>query len=201
MHLTRVRVVSKFTEHPSTWLAIVVLACSYSTLRAESARQAPGVGNFHEVNEHFFRGAQPHPEGFESLAKLGIKTVIDLRAEEHGRSEQNLVSAAGMHYIHVPLDGFAAPKDDQVATLLALVDDPTAWPVFIHCRRGADRTGTIVACYRIAHDHWDNEKALREAKLYRMSALERAMQSYVLQFKAPQGSGTKPMLSAAPSLP
>jgi tyrosine-protein phosphatase SIW14 len=172
--------------------AMVVLAAA---LQAEPVFEAPGVPNFHQVNDHVFRGAQPHPTGFANLAKLGIKTVIDLRGVEHERTEEKLVNAAGMHYIHVPLDGFAAPTEAQIATLLELLDDSSGWPVFIHCRRGADRTGTVVACYRIAHDHWDNQKALTEAKLCRMSSLEGAMQIYILQFKAPPAAAPKPVLS------
>lgn len=90
-----------------------------------------------------------------------------------------------MHYVHIPLAGMAAPSDRQIATAFAVLNDPTAWPVFVHCRRGADRTGTVIACYRIAHDHWDNEKALSEARMQGMSRIEHAMQQYVLHFQLP----------------
>jgi protein-tyrosine phosphatase len=68
--------------------------------------------------------------------------------------------------------------------LLGLLNDAAAGPVFVHCRRGADRTGTVLACYRIAHDGWDNSKALSEARSLGMSWIERAMQSYVLHYAA-----------------
>jgi protein tyrosine/serine phosphatase len=55
-------------------------------------------------------------------------------------------------------------------------------PIFLHCRRGKDRTGTIVACYRIQHDNWDNRRALEEAGHFGMSSLERAMRSYIEHF-------------------
>lgn len=54
----------------------------------------------------------------------------------------------------------------------------------MHCRRGADRTGTVIACFRIAHDGWSNRKALREAMSFGMSWLEFGMQRYVLAFHA-----------------
>jgi len=145
-----------------------------------------GVGNFHAVNDHIYRGAQPTPDGVQSLAKLGVHTVIDLRGgKEHSAEEERLVKAAGMHYVHVPMKGLEAPTDQQIATILALLDDSSGWPVFVHCRRGADRTGTVIACYRIAHDHWDNVRALHEARLDGMSWIERAMERYVLSFKPP----------------
>lgn len=150
------------------------------------AIEAPGVHNFHQVDDHIYRGAQPTPGGFKSLAKVGVRTVIDLRgAKEQGRDERKYVEAAGMHYVSIPLAGLTAPTDQQIATAFAILNDPSAWPVFVHCKRGADRTGTVIACYRIAHDHWDNEKALREARMNGMSFIEHAMQQYVLRFHPP----------------
>jgi len=58
--------------------------------------------------------------------------------------------------------------------------------VFIHCRRGADRSGTVLACYRISHDHWENQKALKEAKTYGLSTFERAMRSFIQHFQPGQ---------------
>ena len=57
----------------------------------------PGIENFQEVDSHVYRGAQPTEEGLKYLAKVGVKTVIDLR-ENNGRSrkEEQAVTAAGM---------------------------------------------------------------------------------------------------------
>jgi tyrosine-protein phosphatase SIW14 len=146
--------------------------------------EAPGVRNFKQVGDHVYRGAQPTAEGFDSLAKLGVRTVVDLRGgRDHERSEQGMVEHAGMRYVHVPLSGYTAPSDQQTAKLLALLDDDAGWPVFVHCKRGADRTGTVIACYRIAHDHWANQKALEEAKVHGMSWTEIRMQWYILRFR------------------
>jgi uncharacterized protein (TIGR01244 family) len=165
-------------------LLFASLSAVTPTLSAQ-ALQASGVGNFHQLNETVYRGAQPSTEGFQSLAKLGVKTIIDLR-ETGGRAtaERRVVEAAGMKYINIPLDGRAAPTEEQVSHLLALLNEKTAGPVFLHCRRGADRTGTIIACYRISHDHWNNEKALAEAKANGMSWTEFAMKHYVLGYKS-----------------
>jgi len=129
---------------------------------------------------------------------LGIKMVIDLR-ESGGRSraEQKLVEAEGMHYVNIPLNGLVAPSDADVARLLALFENSAAGPVFIHCRRGADRTGTICACYRIAHDGWANDEALREARSFGMSWLEKAMQHYVLTYRAGTNVASAPAVGAA----
>lgn len=160
---------------------LLALLLSLAGLQAASITDVPGVHNFHQVNEHVYRGAQPHGEGFAALARIGIKTVIDLRGE---KSEESAVSAAGMRYMRMPWSGYKAPDDSQIATVLALLNDNSAWPVFVHCKRGADRTGTAIACYRIAHDHWTNQQALAEAKSFGMSSLEVAMQRFILNFAA-----------------
>jgi len=141
--------------------------------------------NFHQVNDHIFRGAQPSPAGIRELAGLGIKTVLDLR-ESGGRSvaEKKAVEAAGMRYINIPLNGYHAPPDQVVTQILGLLDNPNNGTMFVHCRRGADRTGTVLACYRIAHDHWENPKALDEAKSFGMSWTEHSMQTYIVNYKA-----------------
>ncbi len=147
------------------------------------AQEPAGVHNFHKVNENVYRGAQPTKEGFQTLANLGVKTIVDLRGGG-GRSqaEQRVVEANGMRYIPIPLSGYAAPSNEQVSRILALLNDASAGPVFVHCRRGADRTGTVIACYRISHDHWRNGQALAEAAADGMSHLEMAMKRYVLNY-------------------
>lgn len=161
-----------------------LLAASLLSISGWGADVA-GVRNFHQVNQNVFRGAQPTAQGFESLSKLGIKTVIDLRESgSRSRAEQQVVERDGMRYVSVPLRGMEAPTDAQVSKLLALLADGSKGPVFIHCRRGADRTGTICACYRIANDHWTNEKALGEARSFGMAWYEKAMQHYVLHYHA-----------------
>ncbi len=147
--------------------------------------QVAGVPNFHKVNDRLYRGGQPTEDGFKNLASLGVKTVIDLRGvSEHSQAEeQSWVQTDGMRYVSVPLGELSAPHDVDVSKTLAILDNSSDAPVFVHCRRGSDRTGTIIACYRIAHDHWDNRKALTEAKEYGMSRFERAMQHYILRFE------------------
>ena len=143
-----------------------------------------GLQNFEQVNEHLFRGAQPSGEGFRSLQALGVKVVLDLRESgSRSRAEAAQVQALGMRYVNIPLSGISAPSAAQTAQILALFNDANSGPVFVHCRRGADRTGTMVAIYRISHDHWDNARALAEARSHKMAGWEKLMQSYVLNYR------------------
>lgn len=152
-----------------------------------AAINAPGVPNFFQVDERLYRGAQPTAEGLKSLQKLGIKTIVDLRGPDSSL-EKKEVEALGMKYVSVPLRGLTAPTDQEMEKVLKLLEPAasTGWPVFVHCRRGKDRTGTVVACYRIAHDGWKNGKALAEAREHGMSLIERAMMHYILNFTPPK---------------
>jgi uncharacterized protein (TIGR01244 family) len=153
---------------------------------AAFAQDPAGVPNFHKVNDKVYRGAQPSDQGFQSLAKIGVKTVVDLRQTD-GRSaqEKRAVEAAGMRYVNIPMYGMETPKHADVAKVLALFEDSSAGPVFVHCKRGADRTGTVVACYRISHDRWENKKALGEAKSFGMAWIQKAMQHYIVNYRPP----------------
>ena len=165
-------------------LAIAALAIGIASFPGFAQTNLAGVPNFHQVNDHVYRGAQPTDQGFQSLAKLGVKTIVDLReAGDRSTSERSLAEADGMRYVTIPFQGMSAPSPANVAKVLALFDDASAGPVFVHCRRGADRTGTVVACYRIAHDGWDNRKALQEAKGFGMSWTEVAMHHYVMRYQ------------------
>jgi tyrosine-protein phosphatase SIW14 len=167
------------------WCVLAAALLLLVPLRAEDA-QAPGVPNFHRVNERVYRGGQPAGEGWHSLARLGVRTVIDLRRESahSAAAERRVVEAAGMRYVNEPMNGIVAPRPEQIARILALLESSAATPVFVHCRRGRDRTGAVIACYRIAHDRWPNEKALKEAKAHGMSWIEFGMKRYVRRFQA-----------------
>jgi tyrosine-protein phosphatase SIW14 len=163
--------------------AILCVAASLS-LSIVWGYDNPNLPNFQKVDDHVYRGGQPNDDGFKDLATLGIKTVVDLRlVGEHSQADEGrIVAGLGMQYVSIPMKGMSTPKDNQVAATLALLNDPTQGPVFVHCRRGADRTGMVIAVYRI-NNHWENQKALGEAKSYGMSFFERAIQRYVINYR------------------
>jgi protein tyrosine/serine phosphatase len=141
-----------------------------------------GINNFGKVNEMLYRGSQPDAAGIENLKRLGIKTIINLRmTNDVWQSEAALAQARGILYTNMPLQGLGRPSDEQIRKILGLIESLPG-PVFVHCQFGCDRTGTIIACYRIQHDQWSNDKALDEAKRYGLSPLERGMRAYILEF-------------------
>jgi tyrosine-protein phosphatase SIW14 len=170
---------------------MVAAALPFAAVIANAGSE--NLPNFQIVNEHVLRGGQPSDNGFKSLAERGVKTIIDLRlTDEHPvLREKQIVESIGMRFVSVPMKGLSAPTLEQVSKVLSLLEDEESWPVFVHCRRGSDRTGTILACYRITHDHWDNRKALDEAKTYGISVFEQAMRHYIQSFRplAPLSAG------------
>lgn len=154
-----------------------------SLIAAEAPPLVTGVGNFHKVDNHVYRGGQPSGQGFHNLAKLGIKTVIDLReAGLRSVAEEKMVTEAGMRYVAIPMRGMHTPSNESVRKALGLLEDQTTGPVFVHCMRGADRTGGVIACYRVEHDHWNNAAALAEARSLGMSWFQKSIQRYVLSY-------------------
>ena len=164
---------------------------------AIAGSSAPGIDNFHQVDSHLYRGAQPTEEGFTYLAKVGVKTVIDLRETDgRARREEQVVTAAGMKYINVPMTGLTPPTKAEITRVLDILENDPAGAVFVHCKRGADRTGAVIASYRIDHDGWDNARALMEAKADGMSFFQLPRQDYIRTFQARAFQALKPEAKA-----
>jgi protein tyrosine/serine phosphatase len=143
-----------------------------------------GINNFYQVDEYVYRGAQPTTEGFKYLAKIGVKTILDLREnDERATGEAQVVTSLGMRYVNVPMTGLAPPTEAEITKILALLEDNTAGAAFVHCLRGADRTGAVIAAYRIDHDRWDNSRALKEAISFGMGVFQLPRQNFIRKFQ------------------
>ena len=154
------------------------------SLPAFAGSSVQGIKNFYEVDSHVYRGAQPSESGFEYLAKLGVKTVVDLREPgDRATQEEQTVTALGMKYINIPMSGLTPPSQAETSEILGLLEDNSTGPVFIHCMRGADRTGAVIGAYRVDHDHWSNDRALSEAKADGMSFFQGPRENYIRNFQ------------------
>lgn len=111
----------------------------------------PGLPNAGRVAPGIYRGAQPGKDGYASLKALGVKTVIDLRTTA---SEKREVEAAGMTAFAVPIEMSRDGLAEKVDRVMALMADPANRPVYVHCRHGQDRTGIVVAAYRMKLQGW-----------------------------------------------
>ncbi len=144
---------------------LTISACSFGQ-EAES-KKFPDIGikNFGQMNERFYRGAQPKEDDFADLAALGVKTVIDLR-DKPKSYEKPAVEAAGMRYVNIPMDDRSYPKAEQIEAFLKLVGDPETGNFYVHCAGGRHRTGVIGAVYRFTRDGWNYDQAYAEMKKY-----------------------------------
>lgn len=117
-----------------------------------------GVENFHRVSETLYRGAQPNAEGMKRLEAMGVKTVVNLR---QFHSDRDILGGLDLAYEHIPTTAVWMTRSAVVRFLRIATDEARA-PVFVHCKRGADRSGVMCAVYRIAVQGWSKAEALHE---------------------------------------
>ncbi|MGI9056830.1 MAG: fused DSP-PTPase phosphatase/NAD kinase-like protein [Pyrinomonadaceae bacterium] len=141
-----------------------------SAQTSPSASDFPAVkiGNFGQMDERFYRGAQPLPTDFQALKDLGIKTVIDLRNDPTDY-EKSAVEALGMTYVNIPMSGWKTPKDADLEKFMSLVNNAGTGKFFVHCKAGIHRTGVTGAVYRMENYGWDYDKSYKEMKNYNFS--------------------------------
>ncbi len=133
----------------------------------ETARKVRGLPNFHAVNDHLFRGGQPSQEGFQKLKESGVGVVMDLRhrGKSAERERQN-VESLGMQYVSIPWKASGFPTTQDVQRFFAAIDHNAGKRVFVHCRRGADRTGYMIGLYRVTREGWSAKEATNEMEKY-----------------------------------
>ena len=153
----------------SVLLAVIalVLASAATAISQEATKEAPKVTikNFGQMDERFFRGAQPKEDEYGELAALGIKTVIDLRDDPEAYAKDK-AEAAGLHYVNIPMIAKKYPVTSQVEQFMKLVDDPSTGKFFVHCAGGRHRTGAMGAVYRFNHYNWNFDQVYAEMKKY-----------------------------------
>lgn len=129
---------------------------------AGERRKVSGIPNFGEVTPKLFRGAQPNQKGFEALSKMGVDIVVDTRGNRK-KSEGKVVKKLGMKYVAIPWH-CPFPHDDDFARFLKLLKENPGKKVFVHCRLGDDRTGMMIASYRMAVEGWSATDAMMEMR-------------------------------------
>ena len=164
-------------------LIVMLMLASFTAVAQQAEPRFEELPNFHQVNERLFRGGQPKEDGLKKLAQLGIKTIVNLRGEsEDTHAEEVEAKGLGMRYFSIPMSGAGRPSDEQIKHVLGLIDTQENTPVFIHCRRGSDRTGAVIAIYRITHDGWTCDQALDEAKRYGMGFVQFRKRDYIKDY-------------------
>ena len=131
------------SNRPSQWASPMTLA---------------GVNNLYKINDGLYRSAQPTKEGMMNLERLGIKTIINLRAfhsdSDELRGTELLNETLSIKTWHI--------EDEDVIRVLRILKKKDDGPFLIHCQHGADRTGVVSAMYRIVVQGWSKEEAVKE---------------------------------------
>ena len=157
---------------------IALMLCSASALAQDPTPYAE-LPRFQQVTDRVYRGGQPGDGGLRRLRELGIDTIVNLRGRSRTtRAEEIEASALGFNYFNVALPNWGRPQDDRVRRILLIMAAPQNGRVFVHCKDGVDRTGTIVALHRITHQGWKTNDALAEADLQGMRRYQFWMRDY-----------------------
>jgi tyrosine-protein phosphatase SIW14 len=128
-----------------------------------SADPATDILQFKEITPNIYRGARPETIGMEDLKKFGIKTDLDIENHKEPIAQEKIdAENLGMNFISLPMSGVWKPKDAEVAEILAILNDPSNFPIFLHCHHGEDRTGLIAGLYRVFTQNWTPEQAHEE---------------------------------------
>ncbi len=143
-----------------------------------------GLENVGRVAPGVFRGAQPQPEGYRTLKEMGIRTVVSLRSR-HG--EAKAVEAARMRSIELPMSTFDEVDVETIRKVVALMADPANQPVFVHCAHGQDRTGIVVAVYRMDVDGWTEADAEQEMQAFGFNDIWVQYKEFVQRYPAKPG--------------
>ncbi len=117
-----------------------------------------GVPNLHKVAPNLYRSAQPTAQGMKELKHMGVETIVNLRSFHSDRDE---IGKTGLGYEHIYMKAWH-PERKEVTRFLQTATNPRRTPVLVHCRHGADRTGTMCALYRVAVQGWTKEAALKK---------------------------------------
>ena len=158
----RVCAVASLIVAVSAWASPAAASPDLSNIR---------IDNFGRVSDAYYRGAQPKGRDYADLAKLGVKTLIDLTSDEDvDLNERVAAERAGMQYVRMPMTTHEPPTGAKLAEFLGIVNDPAKQPVYVHCVGGRHRTGVMTAAYRMTAEGWTADKAFQEMKQYKYGA-------------------------------
>ena len=121
-----------------------------------------GVPNLNQVTPFLYRSAQPDAAGFMNMATtLKVKTVIDLRESQ---TDAAYLGDSKIRPFYVPMNALHITNEQIIAALALIRAHQNEGPILVHCQHGADRTGVVIAMYRIIYQGWSKQQAVDEMK-------------------------------------
>jgi len=128
--------------------------------------------NFETITEgKVYKSGVIPPDEIESYVKKHhIKSIVDLRfpgtadlvnnpeiPQELTAEKEAIAKIKGVNYFNNGSD--QVPKPENLERFFKIMDDPSNYPVLIHCYHGVGRAEMYAALYRIEYENWTNEKA------------------------------------------
>ena len=144
---------------------VTILSLAAVSAAQENSTKSVSIKNFGQMDDRFYRGAQPKENEFKELAQLGIRTIIDLRDDPESY-EKPMVESLGMTYVHIPMVAKKYPTQEALDLFFKAVNDPNTGKFYVHCAGGRHRTGVMGAVYRFKFYNWDFEQVYKEMKQY-----------------------------------
>ena len=136
-----------------------------------AAKLERAIFNFHQIEPGIYRSGRLHADTYPYLKQLGIKTAVNfIDHKRESLEEKEGLASFGIDTVWIPWNGFDYPKDQDVEKFLSVMRDPARRPILIHCKRGAERTGIMTACWRVAEKGWSADQAFDEMKRNRFRA-------------------------------
>lgn len=154
-----------------------------SPLTDNSAEVTATLPFFHRLDENYTRGSEPTKGGIETLKRLGIQTVVDLRSIYDHTDEIGIAAErSGLKYYWLPVSVWDPPTDARAKEFVALVEDNSKGPFYVFCADGVNRVGEMSAIYRVAKSKWSVEQALKEIDDYGFNPYYYSLRSYVYTY-------------------
>lgn len=119
-----------------------------------------GVPNLNQVAPNLYRSAQPTAAGFAAAqSSYNIQTIVNLRESQ---TDGELLKGLSIQEMSVPMNAMFIKQEDVISALKLIKAAEAKGPVLVHCKHGADRTGVVIAMYRILYQGWTKSQAIDE---------------------------------------
>ncbi len=144
--------------------------------------------NFFEIAPGVYRSNQPTHRRFLKYARLGVRTVVNLRGEEkysHYLFEKETLDGLGIEMVNAKLWARMAASRERIVHVIDVLRAAEK-PVLFHCKSGADRAGFVAALYLMVFEDQPVEVARRQLglKYIHLDFTKTGIQDYILDVYA-----------------